>query len=77
MITMSDALSANLSRVKDVKSGYCIVHARREIFDLREKYPVESEMILDVVSMIYDNEQKARSMPRRKGWRCTRRRAGR
>lgn len=63
MITMSDALSANLSRVKDVKSGYCIVHARREIFDLREKYPAESKIVLDAVSMIYDNERKARSMP--------------
>ena len=59
---MCDALPLNLSRVKNVKSGYCIVHARREFYELREKYPAESEIVLNAVAGIYQNEEEARSM---------------
>ena len=65
MLTMCDALSVNLSQVKNVKnvrSGYCLVHARREFYELREKYPAESEIVLNAVSRIYQNEEEARSM---------------
>ena len=62
MLTMCDALPLNLSRVKNVKSGYCIVHARREFYELREKYPAESEIVLNAVAGIYQNEEEARSM---------------
>ena len=38
-IQMSDALAANTSVEKNVISAYCLAHARRKVFELKEDYP--------------------------------------
>ena len=59
IILMCDALAANLSKVKSSRSGYCIVHARRELYDIRDKYPEESTFVFNIIREIYRNEEDA------------------
>ena len=58
-ILMCDALAANLSKVKSSRSGYCIIHARRELYDIRDKYPEESTFVFNIIREIYRNEEDA------------------
>jgi hypothetical protein len=59
---MSDALAANTSVEKEVRSGYCLVHARRKVYELREDYPVECAVVLDAVSKVYGYEAETIAM---------------
>ena len=61
-LQMSDALAANTSVEKEVISGYCLVHARRKLYELREDYPVECGVALDAVSKVYENEAETEGM---------------
>lgn len=58
-IQMSDALSANSSVEKKVITSYCLVHARRTIFELKDLYPSECEIVLDAVGKVYRHETEA------------------
>jgi hypothetical protein len=58
-IQMSDALAANTSVAKGVIKSYCLVHARRTVFDLKESYPAECEVVLDAVGEVYQHEAEA------------------
>lgn len=58
-IQMSDALSANTSVEKDVMSAYCLAHARRGVFELREIYEAECEVVLRAVGKVYQHEKEA------------------
>lgn len=58
-IQMSDALAANTSVEKDVISAYCLVHARRTVYELKETYPSECEVVLDAVGKVYKHETQA------------------
>jgi hypothetical protein len=49
---MSDALAANTSVEGEVISGYCLIHARRKVFELKEDYPSECGVVLDAVSKV-------------------------
>jgi hypothetical protein len=49
---MSDALASNTSVEKEVTSGYCLIHARRKLYELREDYPTECAVVLDAVSKV-------------------------
>jgi len=51
-IQMSDGLAANTSVEKEVRSGYCLVHARRKDYELREDYPAQCAFVLDAVGSI-------------------------
>src|SRR5262245_48896131 len=59
---MSDALAANTSVEKNVISGYCLVHARRKVYELREDYPCECGIVLDVVAQVYEYEAETIGM---------------
>lgn len=59
---MSDALSANTSVEKKVISGYCLTHARRKVYELREDYPTECGVVLDAVSKVYACEAETKGM---------------
>jgi len=59
---MSDALAANTSVEKEVISGYCLIHARRKVYDLREDYPTECAIVLDAVSKVYEYEAETKGM---------------
>ena len=58
----SDALAANTSVEKNVVRAYCLAHARRKVFELREDYPAESAVVLDAVSKVYGYEADAAGM---------------
>jgi hypothetical protein len=49
---MSDALAANTSVEKEVISGYCLIQARRKVYEMREDYPEECAVVLDAVSKV-------------------------
>lgn len=60
---MADAMTANIpSEIKDSLyiMCYCLVHARRNFYDLGEGYDDLAEVALDLISKIYDNEAKAK-----------------
>lgn len=59
---MSDALAANTSVEKEVISGYCLTHARRKVYELREDYPSECGVVLDAVSQVYAGEAETLGM---------------
>jgi hypothetical protein len=59
---MSDALSANTSVEKEVTSGYCLIHARRKVYELREDYPTQCAVVLRAVSKIYEYEAETATM---------------
>ena len=50
---MSDALAANTSVEKNVIRAYCLAHARMKVFELKEDYPAECAVVLDVVGKVY------------------------
>jgi transposase len=61
-IQMSDALAANTSVEKNVIRAYCLAHARRKVFELREDYPAECAVVLDAVGKVYGYEAEAAGM---------------
>src|SRR5215813_5261272 len=61
-IQMSDALAANTSVEKNVISAYCLAHARRKVFELKEDYPAECAVVLDAVGKVYGHEGEAEGM---------------
>jgi hypothetical protein len=56
---MSHALAANTSVEQEVISAYCLVQARRTVFELRETYPAEGEVVLEAVGKVYQSEAEA------------------
>jgi transposase len=58
-IQMSDALAANSSVEKEVVTSYCLVHARRTVFELKDIYPAECEIVLDAVGKVYQYDIEA------------------
>jgi transposase len=58
-IQMSDALAANTSQENDVMTSYCLAHARRVIYELKDLYPTECEVVLAVVGKVYRHEMEA------------------
>jgi hypothetical protein len=61
-IQMSDALAANTSVEKNVIRAYCLAHARRKIFELKDDYPAECAVVLDAVGKVYGYEAKTVEM---------------
>jgi hypothetical protein len=64
-LQMSDALAANTSVEKNVTSGYCLTHARRKVFDLKEDYPAHCEVVLNAVGKVYRYEAQTAGMNKR------------
>lgn len=59
---MSDALAANTSVEKEVISGYCLVHARRKAYELRDDYPQQCAVVLEAVSKVYRYEAETAAL---------------
>jgi transposase len=55
-IQMSDALAANTSVAKEVIRAYCLAHARRKVFELKEDYPAACAVVLEAVGKVYGYE---------------------
>lgn len=58
-IQMSDALAANSSVEKEVITSYCLAHARRTVFELKESYWAECQVVLDAIGKVYQHETEA------------------
>ena len=61
-IQMSDALAANTSVEKNVIRAYCLAHARRKVFELKEDYPAQCAVVLDAVGKVYQYEAETVGM---------------
>jgi len=61
-IQMSDALAANTSVEKNVISAYCLAHARRKVFELKEDYPAECAVVLNAIGKVYGYEGETEGM---------------
>jgi transposase len=57
-IQMSDALAANTSEENEVIVAFCLAHARRAFFELKDHYPVECEVVLKAVGQVYQNDSE-------------------
>jgi len=62
---MADALSANIP--EEVEKGlytmcYCLVHARRNFYDLGEGYDDLVDVVIHLIGKLYDNESQAKKM---------------
>jgi hypothetical protein len=61
-IQMSDALAANTSVEKNVIRAYCLAHARRKVFELKDDYPAECAVVLEAVGKVYGYEAETAEM---------------
>jgi len=63
LISMSDALASNDSYKTNhtVKTAYCLVHARRNFYDLRDYYPADTEFVLSRIAEIYKVDEESKS----------------
>jgi transposase len=61
-IQMSDALAANSSVEKEVITSYCLVHARRTVFELKDTYRAECEVVLSAVGKVYLHDAEAAAL---------------
>ena len=59
---MSDALAVNWGGEEERVCAKCLVHARRQVFELVEMYPAECQVVLDAVSKVYEFEAQTVGM---------------
>ena len=60
-LAMSDALSSN--EVADESAlirCHCLAHGRRKFSDLEEVFPHECQVVLEVISQVFDHDEQAR-----------------
>ncbi len=63
-LAMSDSLSANHAHnVTHIRTLACLVHARRNFFELVEHEPEETRLPLELVAQVYANESKFKGLP--------------
>jgi len=61
LLRMADALAAN-NRREDFIEAKCLVHARRQFFEIREMFPKDCGVILEGFSKIYGQEKTCREL---------------
>ncbi len=60
-LAMSDALASNtLPNDAAVTRCHCLAHGRRKCSDLVEVFPHECQVVLDVLSQVFEHEEQAR-----------------
>lgn len=60
-LAMSDALSSNeVANEAAVIRCHCLAHGRRKCSDLEEVLPHECQVVLDVISQVFDHDEQAR-----------------
>jgi hypothetical protein len=59
-LVMSDALSRNEVATPWVIRCHCLAHGRRQFSDLEEIFPVECQVVLDVLKQVFDHDEEAR-----------------
>ena len=64
-LVMSDALSRNEVDETSVIRCHCLAHGRRQFSDIAEVFPVECQVVLDVLTQVFDHDAEARDQQRR------------
>jgi transposase len=59
-IVMSDALSRNEVAAPWVIRCHCLAHGRRQFSDLEEIFPVECQVVLEVLTQVFAHDEEAR-----------------
>jgi transposase len=60
-LAMSDALSSNeVADESMLIRCHCLAHGRRKFSDLTEVFPRECQVVLEVISAVFDHEEQAR-----------------
>jgi transposase len=60
-LAMSDALSSNeVANDTTVIRCHCLAHGRRKFSDLVEVFPHECQVVLEVISQVFDHDEQAR-----------------
>lgn len=59
-LVMSDALSRNEVATPWVIRCHCLAHGRRQFSDLEEIFPVECQVVLEVLKQVFDHDEEAR-----------------
>jgi transposase len=60
LLVMSDALSRNEVAAPWVIRCHCLAHGRRQFSDLEEMFPVECQVVLEVLKQVFDHDEEAR-----------------
>ena len=59
-LVMSDALSRNEVDETSVIRCHCLAHGRRQFSDIAEVFPVECQVVMDVLTQVFDHDGEAR-----------------
>jgi len=59
-VVMSDALSRNEVDEASVMRCHCLAHGRRQFSDIAEVFPVECQVVIDVLKQVFDHDAEAR-----------------
>ncbi len=60
-LAMSDALASNeVANEAALIRCHCLAHGRRKFSDLEEVFPHECQVVLEVISQIFDHDEQAR-----------------
>ena len=60
-LAMSDALASNaMTNEAAVIRCHCLAHGRRKFSDLAEVFPYECQVVLEVMSQVFDHDEQAR-----------------
>jgi len=57
---MSDALSRNEVDETTVIRCHCLAHGRRQCSDLEDLFPVECQVVIEVLKQVFDHDEEAR-----------------
>jgi transposase len=61
-LAMSDALASNeIATEATVIRCHCLAHGRRKFSDLAEVFPQECQVVLEVISQVFDHDEQARN----------------
>jgi transposase len=61
-LQMSDALSGNQQDLVQVTVLLCMVHCRRQFFEIKDFYPEVCEPVLEAIRLVYRNEKDIRDL---------------
>ena len=59
-LVMSDALSRNEADETGLIRCHCLAHGRRQFSDIEEVFPLECQVVLEVIKQVFDHEDEAR-----------------
>lgn len=59
-VVMSDALSRNEVDETTVIRCHCLAHGRRQFSDIAEVFPVECQVVIDVLKQVFEHDEEAR-----------------